>query len=289
MYIRRPKWKSQNGKTYQSAWLRESYREAGKSKTRHLLNLGDYSESTLNALEYALKHIPELARMSKLDSRTGKPDFRQRQGKSLGAVWAVKRVAEELDIVRALGSGRQARLALWRIIARVIDQGSRLSAVRPHDLHARAETVGLEEGFSEDGLYVNLARLSQHQGQIEASLFRKRRKEGGSNLYLHDVTSSYPEGEENAFAAYGYNRDRKKGKKRIMAGLLADAQGDPVSVEAFRGNTLDFQTLAPRIKKTAERFGCREVTFVGDRGMIKSGQIEDLNRHGFHYITALNK
>jgi hypothetical protein len=131
--------------------------------------------------------------------------------------------------------------------------------------------------------------LSRHQGQIEASLFRKRRKESGSSLYLYDVTSSYLEGEENAFAAYGYNRDRKKGKKQIVVGLLADAQGDPVSVEVFRGNRLDFQTLAPQIRKTAERFSCREVTFVGDRGMIKSGQIEDLNRHGFHYITALSK
>jgi hypothetical protein len=289
MYIRRPKWKSQNGKTYQSAWLCESFREEGKSKTRYLLNLGDYSESTLNALEYALKHIPELDRMSKLDSRAGKADFRQRQGKSLGAVWAVKRVAEELGMVKALGGGRQAQLALWQIIARVIDQGSRLSAVRLHDIHALAETLGLEEGFSEDDLYGNLAWLAEHQGQIEASLFRKRRKESGSNLYLYDVTSSYLEGEENAFAAYGYNRDKKKGKKQIVLGLLADAQGDPLSVEVFRGNTLDFQTLAPQIKKTAERFACREVTFVGDRGMIKSGQIEDLKRHGFHYITALNK
>jgi hypothetical protein len=31
------------------------------------------------------------------------------------------------------------------------------------------------------------------------------------------------------------------------------------------------------------------MTFVGDRGMIKSGQIEDLSRAGFHYITALTK
>jgi hypothetical protein len=288
MYIRRPKWKSQNGKIYRSAWLCESYREDGKSKTRYLLNLGGHPESTLNALEYALKHIPELDRMAKHDSLGANLDFHQRQGKSIGAAWAVRQVAEELGLVKALGGGRQAQLALWQIVARVIDQGSRLSAVRLHDLHALAETVGLEEGFSEDDLYDNLAWLAERQGQIEASLFRKRRKDG-ANLYLYDVTSSYLEGEENAFAAYGYNRDKKKGKKQIVVGLLADADGDPVSVEVFRGNCLDFQTLEPQIQKTAERFGCREVTFVGDRGMIKSGQIEELNRHGFHYITALSK
>jgi len=31
------------------------------------------------------------------------------------------------------------------------------------------------------------------------------------------------------------------------------------------------------------------VTFVGDRGMIKSGQVEELGEQGFHYITAITK
>jgi hypothetical protein len=43
------------------------------------------------------------------------------------------------------------------------------------------------------------------------------------------------------------------------------------------------------LKKASVRFGCERVTFVGDRGMIKSGQIEDLSREGFHYITAITK
>jgi transposase len=38
-----------------------------------------------------------------------------------------------------------------------------------------------------------------------------------------------------------------------------------------------------------QRFGGGEVTFVGDRGMIKSEQIEDLNKKEFHYITAITK
>jgi hypothetical protein len=43
------------------------------------------------------------------------------------------------------------------------------------------------------------------------------------------------------------------------------------------------------VKKASQRFGCEQVTFVGDRGMIKSGQVEDLARAGFHYITAITK
>jgi hypothetical protein len=37
------------------------------------------------------------------------------------------------------------------------------------------------------------------------------------------VTSSYLEGQDNAYGAYGYNREGKKGK----IGLLCDPQGEP--------------------------------------------------------------
>ncbi|MGD1074655.1 MAG: IS1634 family transposase [Thermodesulfovibrionales bacterium] len=77
----------------------------------------------------------------------------------------------------------------------------------------------------------------------------------------------------------------------MVIGLLCNECGVPPSVEVFTGNTQDPQTVAPQIKKVAERFGSQEVTFVGDRGMIKSQQIEELGSepHGFHYITAITK
>ena len=44
------------------------------------------------------------------------------------------------------------------------------------------------------------------------------------------MTSTYLEGEQNALAAFGYNRDRKSGKRQIVIGLLADADGRPLSL-----------------------------------------------------------
>jgi transposase len=89
---------------------------------------------------------------------------------------------------------------------------------------------------------------------------------------------------------WGYNRDGKKGKKQVVVGLLCDELGEPVSVEVFRGNTSDLKTFAHQIANLAGRFGCERVTMVGDRGMIKSAQTEQLKeREGFYYITALTK
>ena len=47
--------------------------------------------------------------------------------------------------------------------------------------------------------------------------------------------------------------------------------------------------MASQVRKVAQRFGGGEVTFVGDRGMIRGRQIEDLTTQGFHYITAITK
>jgi len=108
-------------------------------------------------------------------------------------------------------------------------------------------------------------------------------------LYLYDVMSSDLEGVRNELGQWGYNRDGKKGKKRIVIGLLTDGKGVSVSVETFKGNTNGTKTFLYQVKKLTEMFGIKEVTMVDDRGMIRSAQIEGLKEEYFNYITALTK
>jgi hypothetical protein len=124
---------------------------------------------------------------------------------------------------------------------------------------------------------------------IEDRLFAQRHKTKPASLFLYEVTSSYVEGTHNALAAFGDKREGKKGTLQIVIGLLCDEDGHPVSIEVFPGNTPAPQTLAAQVTKLKDRFGVQEMTFVGDRGMIKSQQIAALAQQGFHYITALTK
>jgi len=211
-----------------------------------------------------------------------------KQGLSFGAVWTVYHVARRLGIEQALGTTREGKLALWQVMARVIDQGSRLSAVRLAMAHAACDVLGLGT-FNEDALYENLDWLAGAQDLVEDRLFAQRTKSKPINLFLYDVTSSYVEGTQNALAAFGYNRDGKKGKRQIVIGLLCDEDGHPVSIEVFPGNTHDPHTVAAQLEKVKTRFGVTDITFVGDRGMIKGQQIADLTQQGFHYITAITK
>jgi transposase len=89
-------------------------------------------------------------------------------------------------------------------------------------------------------------------------------------------------------ARFGYSRDGKKGKLQIVYGLLCAADGCPVAVEVFEGNTADPMTLSTQIDKLKERFGLSRVVLVGDRGMITSARIRDeLKPAGLDWITAL--
>jgi hypothetical protein len=283
MHIARALWPSSNGKIYQSIYLRESFRQDGKVKKRDIANLTHCDPAQIAAIELALKHRGDLSVLGSLDR------IQLQEGASVGAVWSAAEVARRLGLGKALGPDFAGQLALWQVVARLLDQGSRLSAVRLAQVHAACDVLGIRRGFDENDLYENLTWLSQHQEQIEQRLFAARRGLRKPELFLYDVTSSYLEGDDNALGAYGYNRDGKKGKKQIVIGLLCDEEGEPVSTEVFRGNTQDTQTFGSQVRKASQRFGCQRVTFVGDRGMIKSGQIEELSKAGFHYITAITK
>jgi len=216
------------GNSYTRYLLRKSYCEQGKVKHDAVANLSSCSPEEIEAIRLALRHKQDLTALVSL-----KDDFSLEQGLSVGAVWTLFSVAKRLGIVAALGSAHSGKLALWQVISRVIDQGSRLSAVRLAGSHAACDVLNLTK-FNEDDLYDNLDWLTENQGKIEDHLFAKRdgRKcaEDNQQLFLYDVTSSYLEGTKNALAAFGYNRDKKKGKRQIVIGLLCYEPGIPLPI-----------------------------------------------------------
>lgn len=101
------------------------------------------------------------------------------------------------------------------------------------------------------------------------------------------MTSSYLEGEQHALAAFGYSRDQKPGKAQIVIGLLTTAEGAPLAVPVYEGNTSDPVTVSEQVHTLRTRLGITEVVFVGDRGMGKAKGKRALSTAGFRYITAL--
>ncbi len=284
MYIESINTKTSTGKiSHVCTLLRESYRKDGRVKTRTITNLTHCNPDEVKAMKLALKHKKNLIVLKSTK------DIELKQGRSVGAAWLVYQLAKRLGIEKALGKNKPGQLALWQVIARVINRGSRLSAVRLAESHELCDILNIRESFNEDDLYANLKWLTEQQSRIEKRLCRIRRKGLKPELFLYDVTSSYLEGSQHELGDWGYQRDGKKGKQQIVVGLLCDESGDPVSVELFQGNSSDLKTFSNQVKKAASVFNCQRVTFVGDRGMIKSKQIEELGASDFNYITAISK
>lgn len=260
-----------NGKTYTRYLLRDSYREHGKVKHHTIANLSHCSPKEIAALKFAMTHKNNLAAVT---TAAKKPDVQVTQGLSVGALWLLKALAKACGLEKALGPTRAGKLALWQVFARVLIQGSRLSAVRLASQHAVCDILNLDT-FHEADLYQNLDWLCRQQQKIEERLFKQLPQEN-THLFLYDVTSSYFEGTENELAAFGYNRDGKRGKSQIVVGLLCNAQGIPITVEVFEGNTQDPKTLTAQLEKTTARFGIKQVTWIGDRGMVKSAQARQI-------------
>ena len=271
------------GKEYRRVLIRDSYRDGNRVKHRTIANISKCSPGEIQAIRLALKYKENLAEhlIDRKDIDTG-------QGLSVGSVYSLFKVAQELGIVKALGSTEKAKRALWMILARLIEPGSRLANVRLAQRHAAVDILSLED-FNEDDLYDAMDWIGSRQRMIEKRLFNSRYEGKKPVLYLYDVTSSYLEGLKNEYADFGYNRDKKKGKMQIVIGLLTDEDGWPISIEVFQGNTGDVKTFISQIRKLAHEFGCESVAMVGDRGMIKTEQIADLDEEKFFYITATTK
>jgi hypothetical protein len=203
---------TRGGKTDTRPLLRESYRANGKVLHRTLANVSHGSEVELEAIRLARRHKGELEHLGTIQDA-----ITWQQGPSFGAVWTVYHVARRLGIAQALGTTREGKLALWPVIARVIDPGSRLSAVRLAMSHAACDVLGVGT-FDEDALYENLDGLAGAHARSEDRLCAQRHKTKPASLFLSAVTSSYLEGTPNALAAFGDNRDGKKGKPQIVIG-----------------------------------------------------------------------
>jgi transposase len=264
--------------------LRESYREGDKVKTRTVANLTSWPHPKIEALRAVLKGATSQAPLDRaFDILRSRP-----HGHVAAVLSTLKRSG--LETLIAPRRSRERDLVSAMLAARIIAPRPKLALAR--DLSAQTctstlgEILGLERASS-DELYEAMDWLLLRQHAIEDSLAKKHLHEG--TLVLYDVTSTYFEGRHCPLARLGHSRDGKHDKLQIVFGLLTDAEGCPVAVEVFAGNTGDPKTLPSQIQKLRQRFGLTHVVLVGDRGMITSARIEqDLKKSpGIEWITAL--
>ena len=262
--------------------LREGWREGAKVKKRTLANLTDWPEARIEALRRVLRNEPVVAEPGCFVIERSLP-----HGHVAAVLGTARRSGVEKLLSAAAAELRPVVMAL--IVARIIEPGSKLATWRMLQpqcaAHSLSQVLGLGE-IELDTVYEALDWLGEAQPRIEGALARKHLSDGV--LVLYDLTSTWVTGHCCPLAAFGKSRDDKGKYPQIVFGLLCSADGCPVAVEVFEGNTGDPSTVAAQLAKLKARFGLSRVVWVGDRGMITQARIEALLRPaGMSWITAL--
>jgi len=263
--------------------LRESYREAGKVKKRTLANLSHWPPEKIETFRRVLRDEPLVAPEDVFEIIRTLP---------AGHVAAVLGTLKKLGLDRVLASRRSPERdrAVAMIVSRVVDPRSKLATTRGLQGETASSDLGDRLGLGpvvEDDLYAAMDWLLERQPAIEKKLAAKHLENG--TLVLYDVSSTYFEGRHCPLAKLGYSRDGKKGTLQIVFGLLCSADGCPVAVEVFEGNTADPRTVVNQVVKLRDRFGLSRLVLVGDRGMLTEARLrEDVAPvEGIDWITAL--
>jgi transposase len=263
--------------------LRESYREGSKVCKRTLANLSCLSGEVIEGLKVLLRGGVAVANVAE--------------------VFSVERSLPHGHVAAVLGSARGSGAMTWfgsapkelqplllaMLVARVISPASKLATHRMlHDETANT-SLGRVLGVGQcgaDDLYRALDWLHAAQPAIERRLARQHLV--GSTLVLYDLTSTWLTGRCCELAARGHSRDGKRDDPQIVFGLICTAEGCPIAVEVFPGNTADPATVGAQVSKLRERFGIERIVWAGDRGMLTSARIEQvLKPQGMDWVSSL--
>jgi transposase len=268
--------------------LRESFRRDGKVNNRTLANISHWPPAQVDALRSVLKGATSVALSTPLPQA-----FDIVRSRPHGHVAAVLGTLRKLQLDRIIDrdSGRELDLVVAMIAARVLEPASKLATSRALHPDTLTSTLGellhLDATTTEDELYRTMDWLLPQQARIEQALAKRHLAEGA--LVLYDLTSTYFEGRHCPLGQLGHSRDDRKGKLQVVFGLMTNAEGCPVAVEVYAGNTSDPKTVSDQVTKLRQRFGLQRVILVGDRGMITSARIRENLKpaSGIEWITAL--
>ncbi len=266
------------GKTYVTHLLRRSIRK-GKAVTHE----------TLGNLAHLPDHLIEIIKRS-LKGETFVPAadaFKITRSLPHGHVEAALKMIRKLglDAIIASEPSRRRDLVIAMIVERLVFPSSELANTRHWHDTTLAEELDVADA-TEDQLYDAMDWLLDRQSVIENKLAKRHLSDGA--MVLYDVTSSYYEGKTCPLARFGHDRDGKTGLPIIVYGTLTDAEGRPMAVQVYPGNTGDPKTVPDQVETLTKRFGLSRVVLVGDRGMLTQTQIDVLKQHpGLGWISAL--
>ena len=196
----------------------------------------------------------------------------------MGHLWdALSRAYDALGFDAATGGDEVFRQL---VLARIIEPTSKEDSIRVLD---EVGVVAASYRTIKRRLPV-YAEPEWRHGLAAASAARAAL--GPASLVLYDVTTLYFETHEgDGFREPGFSKERRL-EPQITIGLLTDATGMPLMVEAFEGNKAETKTMLPTITSFMAAHQLADVTVVADAGMVSEANREAIEDAGLSYIIG---
>lgn len=299
--------KAANG---QHEYLRlvESYREGHKVKQRIIAHLG--------RKDLLAPHLDTLIRLLQEDSPASHwvpvEAISTPRASSWGPILVARHLFEQLSLGSILDAGQQPLRHGQPLSERIFPLlANRLS--RPGSEHALAQWLEdfyvctpqgsrwapvwkqsrrVKVSFDQLNLwYQSLDDLLAEKKRMEKEIYLQLRNLFSlqPDLAFYDITSTYFEGAGPAeLGRFGYSRDGKPRNRQVLLGVVM-MEGWPIAHHVFAGNRLDQTTVLEVVRDLNERFELNRVVFVGDRGMMTIGNVEQLRTMNQGYLVGLQR
>jgi len=167
------------------------------------------------------------------------------------------------------------------VLARIIEPTSKLQALGVLD-EAGIPTVSYATLRRRLGVYAQAAWRARVAKACAAHVGL-----GPATLILFDVTTLYFETDTgDGFREPGFSKERRL-EPQITVGLLTDATGFPLMIEAFEGNQAETQAMMPVIKAFMKTHRLADVIIVADAGMISEANMRSIEKENLSFILGM--
>lgn len=313
-----PQKRSDRNKMY----IRESYRENGKSKKRIIKDLG-YAEDYADKFDDPIAHFKEVVEKMnedakykkkevlirvKLEESLAKQELNKPQTfsnrKNLGAV-IITHFFYKLKIPQFINSKKRATDVKFNMnnivklltFSRILNPSSKYYNYKTQASYFEDTRCELQNIYrTMDYLIKWKDDLLNHLNKQMENQFNR-----DTTMMYYDVTNYYFEINANDEDTGPNEGLRKKGVSKehrpnpiVQMGLFMDDMGLPVSYQLFNGNTNDCNTLQPNMETVKKTLEMKDIIVVADKGMMTGDNVGNIitDHNGYvisHKVRGANK
>lgn len=183
------------------------------------------------------------------------------------------------------------------LFGRLLNPASKAATVRQNGNYFEP----LLKDFNPDNIYDTLSFIAANKDKIIRRMNTNLVKKAGRSpdIIYYDVTNFYFEIEdadddlldddgnllEKGQRKFGVSKEERR-LPIVQMGLFMDDDGIPIAIESFPGNTLDFLTLRPALKKNIDDLDFSRFILIADRGICNYLNLLHVLDAGNGYIVS---